>query len=41
METGYDLALDREHNVSESPGFEDCGLRFYLRKKATSDLDFD
>ena len=41
MEIGYDLALDREHNVSESPGFEGCGLRFDLRKKATSDLDLD
>ena len=41
MEIGYDLALDREHNVLESPRFEGCGLRFDLKKKATSDLDLD
>ena len=41
METGYDLTLDQEHNVSESPRFEGCELRFDSRKKATSDLDLD
>ena len=41
MEIGYDLGLDREHNVSESPGFEGCGLRFDSRKNDASNLDSD
>ena len=28
FELGYDLALSRSHNVSQSPGFEGCGLIF-------------
>ena len=28
FELGYDLALSRIHNVSQSPGFEGCGLIF-------------
>ena len=28
FELGYDLALARLHNVSDSPGFEGCGLIF-------------
>ena len=28
FELGYELALSRKYNVSQSPGFEGCGLRF-------------
>ena len=28
FELGYDLALSRSHNVSQSPGFEVCRLIF-------------
>ena len=28
FELGYDLALSRSHNVSQSPGFEGCELIF-------------
>ena len=32
FELGYDLALSRIHNVSQSPGFEGCGLIFDRRE---------
>ena len=32
FELGYDLALGRSHNVSQSPGFEGCGLIFDKRE---------
>ena len=31
FELGYDLALSRKYNVSQSPGFEGCGLIFDRR----------
>ena len=33
FELSYDLALSRKHNVSDSPGFEGCGLIFEKKKK--------
>jgi len=42
FELGYDLALSRSHNVSESPGLEGCGLRFDKRRAgATIDCEGD
>ena len=39
FEFGYDLALALRHNVSESPGFEGCGLKAAVKMLATEDIE--